>query len=119
MSLPMGVECHWDTLGKSPVPVETGVSTLFLLQETPCGGLNRSGPHRLGSLNAWPIGIATLRRCSLIRGGGAFEVLNAQATPSVKSNPVSSWLPSDQDVELTLGSSRTSSAWTLPCFPPL
>lgn len=31
-----------------------------------CSGLNRFGPNRLLSLNAWLLGIGTIRRCGLM-----------------------------------------------------
>ena len=37
-----------------------------------CGGLNRSGPHRLMYLNAWLIESGTLRRCGLVGVSVAF-----------------------------------------------
>jgi hypothetical protein len=40
------------------------------------GGLSRYGPHRIGYLNAWPIGSGNIRRCPLVGvGGRLFEEL--------------------------------------------
>jgi hypothetical protein len=37
-----------------------------------CGGLNKSGPHKLMCLNAWCIQSGSLRRCGLIGVGVSF-----------------------------------------------
>jgi hypothetical protein len=37
--------------------------------ETTYGGLNKSGPHRLMCVNAWPIGSGAIKRCGLVVGG--------------------------------------------------
>jgi hypothetical protein len=41
----------------------------------------------------------------------------AQGLPSVEES-VSSWLPSDQDIELSTPSAAYKSAWVMPLFPP-
>jgi hypothetical protein len=70
-----------------------------------CGGLNRFGPHRLMCLNAWPTGSSTIRRCGLVgisvlpldgRVGGALRSPILKVFPMW--NPVSSWLPLDQEL---------------------
>jgi hypothetical protein len=77
-------------------------------------GLNRFGPHRLMCLNVWPTGSDIVRSCGLVRGnvslwGWALRVSSTQALPSAEET-VSSWLPSNQDVELSASSPE-------PCLP--
>jgi hypothetical protein len=56
----------------------------------------------------WPMGSGTIRRWAL-------RVPSAQAPPSVKENLLLTfWRPRCR----ILGSSSTTSAWMLPCFPP-
>ena len=65
---------------------------MFNVSLTPCGGLNRFGPH-------WPIGSGIIRRCGLIGvdvalleevchcGAGALRSPSAQAPPIVEQVP--------------------------------
>ena len=72
-------------------------------------------PYRLydglNMLSPWEMALSVSispcwSRCGLVRGSvslwkQAFEVLNAQGMPSVRTHPVSSCLPLNQDVELS------------------
>lgn len=64
-----------DPLGTSSLcvmmPVRETVLLLHLWSSPSkvwCGGLNRFGPYRLMSANAWPTGNGTPRRCGLLGG---------------------------------------------------
>jgi hypothetical protein len=71
-----------------------------------CGCLHRNGAHRLLFLNAWPTR-SGIRLCGLVGGSMPLRKWTLRAHVCMVKlcsvwKPVSSWLPLDEDVELSL-----------------
>ena len=94
-----------------------------------CGDLNRFAPHSCMYLNAWPTESGTIRRCGLVGIGVTLLkevcycvgwlccllVLKLYPVPKEASwMPVESWLPSDQDVEISAPS--PAPFWPMYCM---
>ena len=91
-----------------------------------CGGLNRFGPHRFMCLNSWPTESRTTWGYGLIEEvwlcwrkyalwGWALRSPMQKLCPVC--NPISAWLSSDKDVELSIPPATCLPAHSLSCFP--
>jgi hypothetical protein len=67
--------------------------------------LNRSGPHRLMDLNAWPRGSGIIRTYDLRGGNGSLwrQALGSHRSSSYTQCGIYLRLPVDQDMELSAG----------------